>query len=190
MEHTQRTELNDIENLQLKVSDSWSDYWSQYSDFGTWQFWINLAFLIIPLIVLYIFMDKRKALLLGFFGFNVHVWFTYIDTYGGTRALWYYPYKLLPVLPISFALDVSLVPVSYMLLYQWALNNKKNYYLFMLILSALFSFVLKPLLISLDLFELNRGANYFHLFLGYVAVGIVSKLITNLFLYFEHKAKQ
>lgn len=29
----------------------------------------------------------------------------------------------------SFALDSSLVPVTYMMGYQWTLNNKKNYYI-------------------------------------------------------------
>ncbi|PLR75719.1 hypothetical protein CU633_19570 [Bacillus sp. V3-13] len=189
MTANQKSFIEDLKNTRLKLSNKWIEYWNTYSDFGTWEFWVNLAFLIIPLIVLYFLIDKRKALLLGFYGFNAHVWFTYIDAIGGERAFWVYPHKVFPLLPTSFALDVSFIPVVYMLMYQWTLNHKKNYYLYIFILSAILAFVFKPLLASLDLIELNRGANYFHLFLGYLTIGVISKLVTNIFVYFEKQAK-
>ncbi|PLR79661.1 hypothetical protein CVD25_00635 [Bacillus canaveralius] len=189
MTANQKSFIEDLENTQLELSNKWIEYWNTYSNFGTWQFWTNLSFLLIPLIVLYFFIDKRKALLIGFYGFNVHVWFTYIDIIGGERAYWFYPYKVFPILPTGFALDVALVPVAYMLVYQWTLKHKKNYYLYILALCAVLAFVFKPLLVSLDLFELNRGANYFHLFLGYAIVAVISKIITNIFVSFEKNAK-
>ncbi|MFB5191643.1 CBO0543 family protein [Alicyclobacillus fastidiosus] len=164
-------------------------YWSLYSGPGTWQFWFNCFILIAPLTVLYVQLDRRKALLIGFYGFNVHIWFGLIDAFGSGRALWTYPYKIFPFLPISFALDVSLVPVVYMLVYQWTINHEKNYYLYATLTSAAFAFVLKPVFSVLQLFHLYRWMNYFYLFLGYVVVMLVSKLITDLFLHFEHDAR-
>src|SRR5690625_1557519 len=94
------------------------EYWQSFSYFTTWQFWALVLMLILPLIVLFIAIDKSKILLLGFFGFNYHVWFSYTNSIGIGLGLWEYPYHLIPGLP-SFSLDASFVPVSFMLLYQW-----------------------------------------------------------------------
>jgi|GEM_PF-768410 len=169
--------------LQDKLSATWLDYWQTFS-FGTWQFWINVLMLLVPIGVVLILLDKTKALLLGFYGYTVHMLFTYIDAFGSIRALWYYPFKVVPILPISIALDVSLVPVTFMLVYQWTLNHKKNYYLYTTGLCLFFAFVFKPVMSYLDLFELNRGTTFFHLLPCYLIIMLVSKWITNLFLLF------
>ncbi|WP_100408399.1 CBO0543 family protein [Bacillus solitudinis] len=180
--------LNQIRTLEVKVSQFELQYWRSFSDFGTWQFWVVLITVVAPLIVLFLSIDKRKILLLGFFGFNYHVWFHYANTAGIELGLWEYPYQIVPILP-SFALDASLVPVCFMLLYQWSLNHKKNIYLYSVLLSAVFAFVLKPIMVNLHFFHMFKGINYIHLFLFYVAFFIVSKLITNLFLWLQKKEK-
>ncbi|MCD8509312.1 MAG: hypothetical protein LRY73_05140 [Bacillus sp. (in: Bacteria)] len=115
-----RAKLTSVTHLQ-------NEYWNAYSNMGTWQFWLVILMLILPLIALFLYMDKRKALLLGFFGLNYHVWFHYTNAIGIIYGLWEYPYELLPFLP-SFALDASLVPVLFMFLYQWCMNREKNVY--------------------------------------------------------------
>jgi hypothetical protein len=179
------TSLKDIQRIQ---TEAWTSYWQQYSDFGNWQFWVLAALLVFPLIVLFFAIDKRKALLLGFYGYSVHVFFTYVDAIGANMIKWFYPYKIFPILASSVSLDVSLVPVTYMLVYQFTLNRDKNYYLFLLLLSAFFAFIFKPLLVTIGLFEMDNGTNYFSLFIGYVVVGLIAKCITNIFVYFEKKA--
>jgi hypothetical protein len=187
MSSNQKNMIHHIQNIHRDLLNTWLNYWHDYSYFNTWQFWFILALLILPLIAIYFFIDKRKALLIGFFGFNVHVWFTYIDTIGGATNLWFYPYKIIPLFTTSFALDVSFVPVAYMLVFQWIINHNKNYYLYIFLLCVFMSFVFKPLLSYLGLFQLTK-ANYFHLFLGYIAIALVSKIITNVFIGFEKKA--
>jgi hypothetical protein len=185
MSETQNNFLTRLKEIQMDQTDTWLNYWQRYSDLGTWQFWIMAAFFILPLVILFFFLDKKKALLFGFYGYNVHVFFTYADAIGANMLKWFYPYKLYPLLASSISLDVSLVPVSYMFVYQWTYHHKKNYYLFLLIISAIFAFVFKPILLSAGLFSMNKGTNYIHLFVIYVAVGVIAKWITNLFVYFE-----
>ncbi|MEW9674531.1 CBO0543 family protein [Ammoniphilus sp. 3BR4] len=146
--------------------------------------------LIIPLVVLYFLLDRRKAFLLGFLGFNVHVWFTYIDAYGIKQALWNYPFQITHVLPTGFALDASLIPVSYMLVYQWTLNQNKNYYIYTTILCISFAFIMKSLMVAFDLFQMYKGTNYFHLFIGYITIMLLSKWITNVFIHFQQEQKE
>jgi hypothetical protein len=177
-----------VRKLQEKAAKAWTNYWHQYSDLSSWQFWVNAAFLLLPLIAVYLFIDRRRIFLIGFFGFNVHVWFNYIDLLGTRFGLWEYPYKLLPFIPVSLSLDASLVPVAFMLVYQWTLNHNKNCYLYLTALSAFFAFVLKPLMSLADLFQLYKWMNFFYIFLVYLIVVLVSKGITNLFIHMQKRS--
>ncbi|WP_085994143.1 CBO0543 family protein [Oceanobacillus senegalensis] len=186
MKEKQVEYLNEIRSMAEELTQFQIEYWKAFSDFGIWQFWVVILMLIAPLIVLFLSIDKGKMLLLGFFGLNYHVWFAYVNAIGISLGLWEYPYQILPFLA-GFALDASLIPVCYMLLYQWTLNHKKNIYLYAVLLSAILAFVLKPMMVNLHLFHMFKGINYIHLFLFYVAFFLVSKLITNLFVWLQQK---
>lgn len=190
MKDHQHQLLGTLEQHQANNTKDFINYWLKYSSVDNWHFWVNVVLFIAPLIILFFKMDRKKALLLGFFGFNVHVWFTYIDTIGNRLNFWTYPYQLMPLISVNFGLDVSFIPIVYMFLYQWVLNHNKNYYLYFTGLCLVLSFIFKPLLGWLDFFELKNGATYFHLFIGYVVIMLVSKWITNLFVHFEKVAKQ
>jgi hypothetical protein len=188
----QQQALDHIAELEHQVYEEWNRYWLQYSHAGTWQFWALVAMLLIPLVVLFFTLDKKRAFHYGFFGLNVHIWFTYTDIIGASHGYWRYPYKLHSVLPSSISLDTSLVPVAFMLVYQWSRSRERQkelfYYAAAVALSAVFAFVFKPLLVAVDLFDLMRGTNYFHLFLLYIAIALISKWLTQLFLWFQINA--
>lgn len=172
--------LHKIFEAEEQLSNLVVNYWKVYS-FGSWQFWLHLSMLLIPLVLIYFLIDRKRAFEVGFYGFNVHVWFTYFDTIGVRKVLWYYPYPAIPLIPTSFPIDAALVPVSFMLLYQWTVKYKKNYYIYATLLSAFFAFLFKLLWTSLDLFHLYKNATSFHRFLGYLLVMLLSKWITNIF---------
>jgi len=170
--------LGDVlaENTQDRLQ-----YWLEFSNAGTWQFWFNVFIIVAPLILLAFALERRQAFRISFYGLLVHMVFTYIDAFGTLHGFWEYPYKFFPFLTVSIGLDSSLVPVVYMLLYQWVLNRKKNYYLWFFLLSLAFAFGLKPIMTALDLFQFYRGANFLHLFAGYYFIALTSKWITDLF---------
>jgi hypothetical protein len=178
----QKEMLDKIYKLQTELTNELLDYWRQYSYFDTWQFWVNALILILPLVVLFIVLDRQRALLLGFYGFSAHVVFTYIDTFAIRLGLWDYPYQLLPIAPGNLGLDSSFVPVIFMLFYQWAIHYRKNYYLYGSLLVLVLAYVLRPLVTVAGLFRLHEGMHYYHLFLAYFTVMLLSKWTTNLFL--------
>jgi hypothetical protein len=100
------------------------------------------------------------------------------------NALWNYPHTIIPFFSISIALETSLIPVTFMLLYQWTLNNKKNYYLYATGYCLFLGFLFKPALTIFQIFQLYKG-NYFYMFLCYLSVSFISKWITNVFIHFE-----
>ncbi|RCW42373.1 hypothetical protein DFP97_11797 [Paenibacillus prosopidis] len=93
-------------------------------------------------------------------------------------------------MPLSFVLDVSLVPVVYMLVYQWTVNNHKSPYLYLTLLSAVFAFIFKPILSWLDLFKLYEGVNFVTLFCGYLVLMLVSIWITAFFLHLQRSVSK
>src|SRR5699024_3640295 len=116
--------LKVIRSISTELSQYQIEYWHLYSYVGMWQFWVEVLMIIIPLIILFFSIDKSKALHLGFFGLNYHVWFSYTNSIGVGLGLWEYPYHVIPFLP-SFSLDAALVHVFFMLIYQWTLNHNK-----------------------------------------------------------------
>jgi hypothetical protein len=181
--------IEQIRKAEIAQSQRWIEYWLEHSHYYTWQFWVVLAMFVIPLIILIVFIDRRKIFLLGFYGYSVHVFFSYTDIYGANNGFWTYPYKLLPILPASITLDASLIPVIYILYYQYLLNHRKNYYLWMLGLCLTLAYVLKPLMVGLGLFHFGGKENFFILFLGYVFVALVSKWLMDLFGYLHKSSK-
>jgi len=166
------------------------EYWKQFSGLSSWQFWVIIAMLVIPLIVLYFTIDRNRVFVLGFFGFCVHVITTYVDITGVRLGYWEYPQYVLPYLRLTLGLDTALIPVVFMLLYQWVTARKKNYYLYALILGAIFAFVIKPILSYFDFFRLHQGMNYLTLYLfAYIPIVLLSKWLFNSFVFLDKQKK-
>ncbi|MGD6832978.1 CBO0543 family protein [Sutcliffiella halmapala] len=182
--------IRKLTSQQEEVSNGWIEYWQQYSSLETWQFWVNLLFLLLPLIILWFKIDRSKAFHFGFYGFAVHIIFTYFDTALVRYGLLTYPYQGIPFIPVNFGLDVSLIPVIFMLLYQWTLKNKKNYYIYSLLSSTVLAFLFKPILLYFDLIIWHKWVNPFFLFLFYIVIFCLAKWLTNLFLSFEKKSRK
>ncbi|MDF2789758.1 MAG: hypothetical protein K0S80_2856 [Neobacillus sp.] len=190
MSDAQKEALHKLIKQQQEGASQWLKYWQEFSAFDTWQFWFHVVMFVSPLIILYFAMDWKRALQLGFYGFNIHVWFGYFDDFGSTQGLWTYPYKMLPFVAHSLGMDASLVPVLFILVYQWTIKHNKNYYIYTLLLSLFLSFILKPIFVMHNLFKFNTWVNYFHLFLCYIVIIVLSKVITDIFLRFQKNAKE
>src|SRR5699024_2379949 len=176
MNDNQMELLKIIRSISRELSQYQIEYWQLYSYVGVWQCWVEVLMIIIPLLILFFSIDNSKCLLLGFFGLKYHVWFSYTNSIVDGLALWVYRYHVIPFLP-SFSLDASLVPVCFMLLYQCTLNHNNYIYLYSILLSSVFAFVLKPIMVKFHFIHMFNGINYFHLILFYMAYFIVSKLI-------------
>ncbi len=190
MSDEQRAALNGLSERAATLKEDWLDYWISYSNMSTWQFWVNLAFFVVPLTALFLFLDRSKAFRIGFFGYGVHLFTGFLDAFGTTNGYWEYPFKWFPFLTNSIGLDASLIPVAYMFIYQWTLNHRKNYYLYMIALSAVFAFGIKPLLDGLDLFQRFRGLAFWHIFIVYLLLGTIPKWLTDFFAWYQHKARR
>ena len=185
----QAKRLDEILDLQEKIVSMWLDYWKEYSHLGTGPFWVIVLMLVVPLVLIYFQIDRTKVFQIGFYGFNIHTWFTYSDAIAMRTGHVYYPFQAIPIMPVNFALDASLVPVTFMLVYQWCINNNKNVFLYGVITSAFFSFFFKPVMAAWELIKLANGMNYFYLFLNYLGILIMAIVLTKVFIYLKHHPK-
>lgn len=157
-----------------------SDYWNQYSDMGNWQFWIALSLLVLPLIILYFTVDRKRIFELFFFGYTLHILWTYMTIVLERYSYFVHKYFLVPFLPFSLSLAASLFPVCYILLYQYCTNNKKNFHMYNLGLSAVLVFGFASVELFLGLIEFRKGMNLFHLFLIALGISLISYWFTKI----------
>ncbi|WP_258000469.1 hypothetical protein [Bacillus sp. Marseille-P3661] len=185
-ENNRIEQFDKIVKMGKEGQQALNQYWLEHALFTSFEYWLMVAFLLIPLIYILFKIDKKKIFLIGFYGYSIHMVFGYIDLSGRHSGLWNYPFPVIPMIP-GLSLDSSLIPVSFMLVYQWTINNNKNYYLFTTLLSVFFSFVFKPILVTLGLFKMYGDIHYVHLFICYIIVLLIAKFITDVFIWLHRK---
>lgn len=161
-----------------QLNSLYASYWSQYSDMGTWQFWVVISLLVLPLAALCFFIDRKRIFEIFFFGYTVHVLWSYIDIALGRSNYFTHKYFLFPILPNATNITASVLPVGFLLLYQYCTNRNKNFYLFTLLLSAVFAFGFAQLEEFLGLVSLRKGMHNFHLFLIDVGIAYIAYWFT------------
>ncbi|WP_227413546.1 CBO0543 family protein [Cytobacillus luteolus] len=130
---------------RVQFNNEIDQYWEQFSNIDTWQFWACVAMLIIPLIILFVLLDRTRVFEIGFYGFSIHAITLYLDTYGIKEGLWGYPFQLSPYIVSNFTLDASLIPVTFMLIYQFTFHRSRLFYISNLAGIIAFAFILKPI---------------------------------------------
>ncbi|MBY0144990.1 hypothetical protein [Neobacillus niacini] len=164
------------------VNALYSDYWKEFSHLGTWQFWVVLALLVIPLLVLFFTVDRKRIFELFFFGYTIHILWTYIDIALGRNGYFVHHYFLTPSLPNAANMTASVLPVGFLLLYQYCTNKQKNFYLYTLIVSACFAFIFASIEQYMGFVEFRKGMNQFYLFLIDIVIVVSSYWFTKFIL--------
>lgn len=173
---------NQIIEQREDLVSSVNSYWREYSSFDTWQFWVVAGMLVLPIFILFFMVDRKRILELFFFGYSIHMLWSYFDVALDRSALFSHKYFLLPVLPFGINLSASAIPVLYILLYQFCTKSRRNFLLYSPILSGILAFGFAPLEHYADFLDVRKGMNYFYVFLIDVAVSYTAFGMTKLVL--------
>ena len=150
------------------------EYWLKYNLF-TIHWWIMILVLIVPWIVWWKKLDKKRIKEISLYGFFIMFFSLILDDIGTTLAFWAYPYLLTP-LSIRFEpYDYCILPVIYMLIYQ-TFPNWKFFVLAQYITAAIFSFILEPITVYFNIYKLISW-RYEYSFFIYPLLGMLCKLI-------------
>ena len=152
------------------------EHWVKYELF-TWQWYIGVACLVIPLLLWWKLVDKRRIFEISTFGLLVIILATFLDVTGSELVLWNYPIRILPQIPLLFPVDFIIVPITYMLIYQHY-SAWKQFLLASTIVALALAFVAEPLAVYIKQYQLISW-HYVYSFPIYITLAILSKNITN-----------
>ncbi len=155
------------------------------------EHWIKYEFLssqwfgIIITTIFFIFiwwqlLDKKRLIELLLFGFFIATISSIIDGIGTELNAWDYPYKLGPMHFPLVVVDLLMLPYVLMLLYQF-FTTWKSYLVAIIIASAIFCFIIEPVLKYTGIYEPYTW-KYYYSFPIYIFIGLFCKWLMHVIL--------
>ncbi|MFC5451579.1 CBO0543 family protein [Paenibacillus aestuarii] len=141
------------------------------------QWWLLVAFTIVPWVIWVKIVDKKRKLELVVVGLFIAIVTKLLDLVGYNLNYWDYPIQMIPLVPEAFAFDLSMVPVAYMLLYQY-FKTWKSYCLGLLCMSVIYAFIGEPFC-NLIMVVAYFKWKYIYSFLYYNVIGITVRTIAD-----------
>ena len=162
--------FEDIKKARENLRDISIQHWIQ-DDLFTWKWWLMLVAAIIPWLIWIKFHDKKRTFEIMCYGLIWAMIACITDVLGADMILWGYPDKLLPTVPPLLPADITVIPISFMFIYQYA-KTFKTYLLLSLILSAIFAYIIEFLFIKMGMFILHKWTHTYS-FIGFFILSIV-----------------
>lgn len=129
--------------------------WLAEDVFST-RWWFMIAGIVLSYIVVFWILDKRRYTELLFFGSLVTVTSLVYTILGSNLDLWSYNIRILPTTPSPFLYDLTIIPLYYMLVYQYS-PDWKRFLLWNAVLAGLISFAFYPALLVFDIVNFSNG---------------------------------
>lgn len=162
-------DIETITEIQRHLLEANYHYWIEHVLFS-FNWWFLFVLAIVPWVIWWLIVDKTRLLEISLIGTLVAIIATSFDTAGHSLLLWSYNYKLIQITPSLSAIDLALLPVAYMLIYQ-VFPKWKSYIIVHITFSAGGSFVMEPLFVWMGIYTLH-GWQYIYSFPIYIAMGI------------------
>ncbi|MDF2572687.1 MAG: hypothetical protein K0R55_4291 [Sporomusa sp.] len=151
----------------------------------TARWWLIIVSIAIAYGLWWKYVDKRHLTQILLFGSFIAVFRLIMDDAGSSAALWGYSVKPLPFGQALFLNDLTIVPLGFMLVYQYCRSWKK-FFLWTVIIEAAYSFLLLPMLVKFDILRLYNW-QYYYTFFIMIIVAIVMRAILLTILKIEQK---
>ncbi len=163
-----------VRDLETELANHRRLYWVKIG-FRSYQWWLLSALTILAIIVWLILVDRTRLIELSFFGAVIAILSTTMDEYGYEYRLWSYNFHLLPQLPHISWVYYFMMPIIYMLVYQY-FNDWRSYSVAMVVVAAILAFVFEPLLIRMHIYVPLKWRHIYS-FPIYFAIGVATKAL-------------
>ncbi len=165
----------EIIQLKEKLNDLFVErYWKSEIFSPIW--WLSVALIILPMILWWRIVNKKRLLEICVFGLLTNIIATFLDIGLSDHMMWEYPVRVLPQVALFLPVDYVIVPVTGMVLYQ-KFHAWGKFFLASTAASALMSFVGEPLAVRIGMYELFEW-KYIYSFPIYIAIYMIVKFIT------------
>lgn len=162
------------------------DYWLHYNLY-TWQWYVLLAMLILPYVIWWKLVDKKRLLPIVAMGLMVMTTANWMDQVGSELGWWYYPYKTIPIFPQMIPVNYAMLPVGYMLLYQWFVPWKK-YMIAAAVMSAIMTWISEPVVVWMGIYQVISW-DYSYSFPIYMGIAYTHKRIVDAIIEYSNSRK-
>ncbi|MBD2870089.1 CBO0543 family protein [Paenibacillus arenilitoris] len=142
----------------------------------TWQWWLLVSLTILPLIIWWNLLDKKRAYEIAFYGCMINIMALVLDNIGTEWLWWGYPVKLLPSTPPLFTADSILVPIFLMLVYQRYSQSWKAFFVANFVTALAIVTLAEPLFVWLGYYQLNSW-KFAYSFLFYMSASTLARFI-------------
>jgi hypothetical protein len=171
-----------IKELNQMMLTEWQNH---YVFTGEW--WILLILAIVPWFLWWKFVDKKRVTEILLLGFFIIIIATFLDVAGWNYSFWLYPKSLLGLCTPLFPINFTLLPVIYMLLFQY-FSKWRSFLIAVFFMSAVFSFLLEPLSEWIGFYKEIKWNNIYS-FPIYILIGLFVKWLVEKITRIQHSAK-
>lgn len=151
----------------------WSQLYTSWitEELFSFPWWFTVISMVAAYIIWWKLLDKSRLIELLLFGSLMAVMGAVTDTIADNLTLWQYKVKILPFTPGFFPYHLTLAPIIFILVYQYA-GNWPRYLIGSLAVTAVYSFAVVPLFIAVgevQLFKWNHG---------YTFISVIARALT------------
>ncbi|NLI12228.1 MAG: hypothetical protein GX425_06305 [Peptococcaceae bacterium] len=175
-----------IQELQSKSIEMQIYSWTHNEVFSL-QWWLLMAIFIVPWLIWWKYVDRKRLLEILLYGFFVLTVVTFIDEVGCQLNLWEYPFDIEPLFPRLIPVNFTALPVVFMFIYQY-FSKWKPFIIASVLVSAVLSFAGENILEWAGIYVLFKWENYYSLPI-YVIIGTSLKWLLEIVLKKEKNAR-
>jgi hypothetical protein len=163
------------------------DYWIEH-DIFSWQWWLLLSMLIIPWVIWYKVIPKENKAVVLSFGLLIGLLSSQLDEIGVMTGTWSYPYQLVQTNRGLNPYNFTLIPVGYMIVYQY-FKKWKPFILGNIVIGFIAAFGAEPLLKYVGIYQPFHWKYYYSLPI-YIVLPIIFRVIVYYFLELNKDTKK
>lgn len=149
------------------------------------RWWFVIASIAIAYALWWKYADKHRLTQILLYGSFIAVFRVIMDDAGASIGLWVYSIKPLPLGHALFLNDLTIVPLGFMLVYQYC-HSWQKFFFWTVIAEAIYSFVFLPILVKFDILRLYNW-QYYYTFFIMLAVASIMRAILLTILKIEQK---
>lgn len=154
----------------------------------SWQWWVLISITLALWAIWIVLVDKKRLIPILLVGGTAAMLAFLMDEIGLHLTLWAYPRPFTPFVNRLNPVDLSIIPVSYMLLYQYA--RKWRSYLVALIIMMLFAVLVAEPLFGKWYMYIKIKWEYWYSGPIYFAMALFTKGVVDKLVQMQDKAKR
>jgi len=143
-----------------KIHNDIEHVWQEHMVFS-WHWWLDVALAVLPWVLWLIVRDRKKQHSLMYAGFFTMLAATLLCMVGVSQAAWNYNTWLLPYFPEYLPWDLTVMPVTAMLFYQYF--PKINPWIKGAVFGAVAAYIVEPIFIWLGMYEPSGWEHHYSL---------------------------